>query len=200
MSKGWYIANRAVAAPAQVTIYDEIGCGGVRASALLASLDGAREVDLRISSEGGDVFEAVTIYNRLAELDRVQVTVDGLAASAASVIAMAASPGCLAMAPRSRMMVHEAWAGGPSGTAAELAMLSAVLDGLSDEIAGIYAHRSGRPASYWRGKMRAETWFTAEQAVAGGLADYVTGPLGPEAVALVRWQVRQSLREVTGRG
>ena len=189
---GWYIVNRAsTAAPADITIYDDVGAGGVSASSLLASLGGAREANLRISSGGGDVFEAITIYNRLRELRRVSVTVDGLAASAASVVAMAASPGCLAVMPGSRLMIHEAWAGSPAGNAAELALLSGVLDGLSDEIAGIYARRSGKPASYWRDAMKQETWYSATQAVSAGLADYVVSddPLA----ALLRTQVSASL-------
>ena len=104
-----------VAAPVQVTIYDSIGAGGVRASALLASIGGAQEVDLRINSEGGSLFDAIVIYNRLAGLRRVSVVVDGLAASAASVVAMAASPGCLGMAPGSHLMTHEPWADGRRG-------------------------------------------------------------------------------------
>jgi ATP-dependent protease ClpP protease subunit len=195
VSGGWYITNRAaVAGPVTVTIYDSIGADGVRAPSLLAGIGSADEVDVRINSEGGDVFEAITIYNRLADLRRVSVTVDGLAGSAASVVAMAASPGLLAMAPHSRLMIHEAHFYGPSGTAAELSAMAALLDGLSDEIAKVYAHRSGKPAAYWRDRMRAETWFTAAQAVAEGLADYVTDPLGIAGV------VRASLREMGWRG
>lgn len=188
---GWYVVNRAAAA-AEVTVYGDIGAGGVLAATMLADIGSAREVDLRINSGGGDAFEALTIYNRLKGLRRVSVTVDGLAASAASVIAMAASPGQLAMAQHSRMMVHEAWMGGPGGNAAELAAMSAVLDGLSDDIAQVYARRAGRGAAYWRGQMRTETWYSAAEAVSAGLADYVV-PSDPVA-AFLRVHVNAALR------
>lgn len=191
-ARGWYVVNRATtAAPAEVTIYGEVGAGGTRAATMLADIGGAQEVDVRINSGGGDAFEALTIYNRLRDLRRVSVTVDGLAASAASVIAMAASPGCLGMAPHSRIMIHDALMIGGSGNASELAAMSAVLDGLSDDIAQVYARRAGRGAGYWRGQMRADAWYSASQAVDAGLADYVT-PADP-FTAMLAGRVRAEI-------
>lgn len=200
--RGWFVCNTVAAAPfapAQVEIYGDIGAQNVSASMLLASLGSAQAVEIRINSGGGDLFEGLTIYNRLRSLSRVSVVVDGLAASAASVVAMAASPGCLGMAPNSRMMVHEANLTGSAMTAAELSAASSLVDGLSDEIATIYARRSGRPAAHWRARMKSETWLSAHQAVAEGLADYVEGD-DTEFAANLRWQVQLALRERGFRG
>lgn len=197
MSGGWYVVNHAALAtgPAEVEIYDDIGTAGIAASEFLGSLAGAREVRVRLNSAGGDVFDAMAIYTRLSELRRVEVLVDGVAASAATLVAMAASPGCLAMAPGARMMVHEVFVGGPEGNAAELTAMAAVVDALSDQIAGIYAARSGKPASYWRDAMKAETWYSAAEAVAVGLADTVSsrGPVDDALRALVGVEVRAAL-------
>lgn len=186
---GWYVCNSVAApfAPARVEIYSEIGRGGIDASYLLNELRNAAEVELRLNSPGGDVFEAIAIYNRLRGLDRVQVVVDGLAASAASVVAMAASAGCLAMAPHSRMMIHEAHLSADGMSSADLTAAAALTDGLSEEIAAIYARRSRRPASYWRDRMKAETWMSAPEAVGEGLADYVES--ADPVKAAMRWQV-----------
>lgn len=164
----------------QVSIYDEIGFLGVSADAFMRDLSAvAGDIELHLNSPGGDVFDGIAIYNQLRQRQgTVSVVVDGLAASAASFIAQAASPGHLAMAPHSQMMIHEGF-GMTIGAAADHRQAADLLDKASDNIAGIYADRSGRPASYWRDKMRAETWLSDAEAVAEGLADYVLGQEGP---------------------
>ena len=157
-----------------IRLFDEVGDFGVTAgefAAELAMISG--DVELHVNSPGGDVFDGLAIYSTLAARPgRVAVVVDGLCASIASVIAMAASPGQLTMAPAAVMMVHEAWAL-CCGPEADMRAMADRLAGMSDIIAGVYAGRTGRPPGAWRDSMRAETWFSADEAVAAGLADRV---------------------------
>jgi ATP-dependent Clp endopeptidase proteolytic subunit ClpP len=178
---GWYQIKAQAAGPARVDIYDEIGFMAVSADSFIrdvAAISG--DIELHLNSPGGDVFDGIAIYNNLRQRPgRVSVVVDGLAASAASFIAQAASPGCLAMAPHSQMMIHDGF-GMAIGNAADMRQMAGLLDKASDNIAGIYADRSGKPAAYWRDKMRAETWLDDHEAVAEGLADHVLGQEQPQ--------------------
>ncbi|MEU8717485.1 head maturation protease, ClpP-related [Streptomyces sp. NPDC048663] len=172
---GWYrIANSAGdGAPAQILIYDEIGMWGVTASDFIRDLAAAGNgpVEVHINSGGGDVFEAYAIYNALLARAGVTTVVDSLAASAASVIAMAGETRL--MARTSQLMIHDAsaWTG---GNAEDMQQMVERLQTVSDQIAGIYADTAGGNADHWRGLMRAETWFTPEQALEAGL---ITGIL-----------------------
>ena len=107
---GWYrISNSAAGQPTQVSIYDEIGFFGVAAGEFMADLKGINgDIELHINSPGGDVHDGIAIFNQLKQRKgTVAVVVDGLAASAASFIAQAASPGKLQMAPHAQMMVPQ---------------------------------------------------------------------------------------------
>src|SRR5262249_29690020 len=143
------------------------------------------DIEMHINSPGGDVFDGIAIYNQLRHRQgQVAVIVDGLAASAASFIAQAASPGQLGMSPHSQMMIHDGF-GMSIGNAADMRQMADLLDKASDNIAGIYADRTGKPAEYWRNLMRSETWLSDSEAVAEGLADYVVGQGEPSA----RWDL-----------
>lgn len=175
LPRWWSISNKKTdGGPTLVSIYDEIGNFGVSAGEFLNELSGiSGDLDVHISSPGGDVFDAIAIYNSLkARPGTVAVTIDGIAASAASFIAQAASPGHLEMAPFSTMMIHDGFAAG-IGNAADMRSLADQLDAASDNIAAIYAARTGKPAEYWRAKMQATTWYKDSEAVADGLADRV---------------------------
>jgi ATP-dependent Clp endopeptidase proteolytic subunit ClpP len=172
--RDWYrINNLAGTGAAEVWVYDEIGWFGVSAQDFVRELTAikADKIDLHISSPGGDVFDGLAIYQALRN-HPAQVTtyVDSLAASAASFIAMAGDVRLIA--PHAQMMIHEAW-GMCVGNAADMAKMQDELDRLSGNLAGIYANRAGGDAETWRAAMRAETWYSAEEAVAAGLADRV---------------------------
>lgn len=180
LPKWWNITNKAdLGVPSMVSIYDEIGMLGVSAGEFLAELSGINgDLDVHINSPGGDVFDAIAIYNTLkGRKGNVSVVIDGLAASAASFIAQAASPGCLEMAPFAQMMIHDGFAMG-IGNAADMRGLADQLDSASDNISAIYAERTGQSAAYWREKMKAETWYSDQEAVDAGLADRVRGKDG----------------------
>src|SRR3546814_252864 len=105
----WFEIKNVAPDVAQVYIYDEIGLWGVTASDFAAELRGvtANTIDLHISSPGGDVFDGLAILNSLRQHKAtVNVVVDGIAASAASFIAMAGDT--VKMAPQSVMMIHDA--------------------------------------------------------------------------------------------
>lgn len=176
----WYtIKNQAEDAkgPLQVYIFDEIGFWGVSASDFIGDLThaGDGDVEMHINSPGGDIFDGIAIFNLLkSRSGLVSVVVDGLAASAASFIAQAASPNQLFMAPHSQMMIHDGFAMA-IGNAADMRETAALLDKASDNIASIYAERSGRDQAYWRERMRDESWYDAQEAVDAGLADAVKG-------------------------
>jgi ATP-dependent protease ClpP protease subunit len=137
----------------------------------LDKLDGVKSLEVRLNSPGGDMFDGVAIYNALRAYDgKVTAYVDGLAASAASVIAMGADE--LVMGTGTQLMIHDAWALS-MGNADEMRAQAAVMDQLSDSMADIYADRAGGTADEWRDAMRAESWYGADEAVAAGLADRV---------------------------
>jgi len=173
----WFrFENAADDGPAKVFIYDEIGYWGVTASDLVAALTqlNSPAIELHINSPGGDAFDGITIMNALASHPAsVHGVIDGLAASAASIIAM----GCdsLTVMPGSQVMIHNA-SGMCIGNAADMKQMAGVLDGLDGSLAGLYAQRAGGDVATWRAAMAAETWYTADEAVAAGLADHVGGP------------------------
>lgn len=178
----------AVAAPAQddgeptteasadVYVYDVIGgWWGMTADDFVrdvASLD-VDTIVLHLNSPGGDASEGVAIANVLrAHRAKVVVRVDGMAASAASVIAMAGDE--VVMGIGAQMMVHDAW-GYAMGSAAEMRKAAEMLDSTSNALASTYAARTGGSTAEWRAVMEQESWYTAEEAVIAGLADRVAG-------------------------
>lgn len=170
-TRSWYrIENSASAGLTAVYIYDEIGMWGVNAADFMDALrQVSGNIELHLNSPGGDVFDGIAIFNCLrAHSGRVDVVIDSLAASAASVIAQAGDT--VTMMPGSQMMIHDA-AGLCMGNAEDMAQMAAMLDQQSDNIAGIYAAAAGGTREEWRERMRAETWYMAEEAVAAGLAD-----------------------------
>lgn len=173
----WWRIKGADTDRAEVFIYGAISdwYGDVNASDFVQALSAitAPTIDLRVNSPGGLVFDAVAIYTALREhTARVDVRIDGIAASAASFIAQAGDT--ITIAKPARMMIHDAQ-GYTIGGPAEHAEMLALLDDLSDMIAEIYADRAGGTVADWREPMRATTWYSAAAAVDAGLADTVAG-------------------------
>lgn len=133
------------------------------------------EIRVHINSGGGDAMEGSAIHSLLtARRGRVNVVVEGLAASAASLIAMAGKT--ITMMPGALMMIHDCW-GGLAGNAGALRHKADSLDLMSNTYAKVYAERTGKPAKVCRDLMKAETWFSPETAVAEGFANRVgAGP------------------------
>lgn len=171
----WYRVENQAAGPTQIHIYDDIGMAGITARDLVDDLSRIKgPIELRINSGGGEIFDAFTIHAALCARD-VAVYIDGVAASAASFIAMAASPGKLFMAKNASMMIHDGQTA-VAGDASELAAMVDILNRESQKIAGIYAERTGKGVEYFRAKMRSTTWYDANEALAEGLIDGVFDP------------------------
>jgi len=184
----WYrVRNSADGETADLYIYDEIvpaaiaeWFGGVSAEGLIEQLSEitASTINVRINSPGGSVFEAIAIYNTLVSHSAViNVYVDALAASAASVVAMAGDK--ITMMVGSQMMIHDA-IGIEMGNAAEMRAMADFLDKQSDNIASIYCAKAGGDNADWRAIMLAETWMFADEAVELGLAEEIYSADKPE--------------------
>lgn len=162
---------------AEVYIYGVIGDSwwkdSVPAATFVKDFDAldADKISVRINSPGGDVYDGITILNAIRRHKAaVTVTVDGIAASAASYIAMGGDE--VVMARNSELMIHDAsmiaW-----GDAAVMRDAADQLDKTSNNIASIYAEKAGGDVEAWREAMLAETWYSADEAVEAGLADRV---------------------------
>ena len=157
----------------KLLLYGEIGWE-VRASEFVPAIDAVTDshIDLHISSPGGDVFEALAIMNALKEHPSTKtVYIDGLAASAASFIAVGIG-GEVIMRPGAEMMIHNAQ-GGAWGDMNDMHAIIERLESASATIADIYAAKTGTDAETWRAAMDAETWFSADEALVAGLVDKV---------------------------
>jgi ATP-dependent protease ClpP protease subunit len=169
----WYRFKNVAGEEVELLLYDEIGGWGTFADEFLAELKAitAPRLRVKVNSPGGSVFEGVALANALrAHPAEVTVQVDGIAASIASVIAVAADR--VVMQPQSMLMVHDA-SGVCLGNAKDMAEMAALLDKISDNIADAYVAKAGGERAAWRQVMRTETWYTAEEAVTAGLADEV---------------------------
>ena len=156
----------------EILIYGDIGFE-VQAKDIVNQLnDTDGPLSVRVDSFGGDVYAGISILNALRRYpDVVTVYVDGIAASAASFIAVGGADR-LIMSPNSSLLIHGAWSQG-MGNSEEMAQLAADLNQITDNLATIYAEKTGQEPAYWRELMKQDTTFTAEQAVEAGLADEV---------------------------
>lgn len=163
---------------ATLWVYDAIGRDpwtgeGVSAADFvreLAALKGT-PVNLRINSPGGDVFEARAISTALRAHDApVSAQIDGVAASAASFLALAA--GRITIADGAFVMIHRAWSF-VMGNAGDFLDMAATLEKLDGAIAADYSKRTGTDAAGWLDLMAATTWFSAAEALAANLVDEI---------------------------
>lgn len=176
--KSWYsIQAKADQKTADISIYDEIGYWGVTAKQFIGDLKAldATTIKLAINSPGGAVFDALAIYNALRQHPAaVEVTIMGVAASAASVIAMAGDT--IVMPENAFMMIHNPL-NLAYGNADDLREMADVLDKIGASLIGIYAKRTGMPEDEIKTLLDAETWLNAEEAVLKGFADELQAEL-----------------------
>ncbi|WEA87299.1 Clp protease ClpP [Streptococcus anginosus] len=134
-------------------------------------LAGTGDITLWINSPGGDVFAAAQIYNMLMDYQGdVHVIIDGLAASAASVIAMAGTT--VSMSPVAMMMIHNPWTFA-QGEAKDMAKVIEMLGEIKESIINAYELRTGLSRTKISHLMDSESWFNAKKAVELGFADKV---------------------------
>lgn len=156
---------------------------GMSAAELAQALDqfpaDVATIRLLINSPGGSVYDGIAMCNTLRNHPaRVVAVVQGLAASAATFLAVTADE--LVMAPHSELMIHDAWIA-LAGDARDHRAAADDLDRLSDNIASMYVAKAGGTLRTWRQRMLAETWYSADEAVAAGLADRVDQPTASNA-------------------
>jgi ATP-dependent Clp protease protease subunit len=175
--RSWY-AIRARDEGAEVSIYDEIGAYGVSAKGFLAELGALPDdgpLTLRLNSPGGSVFDAVAIYNALKRhAGPVTVWIDGIAASAASYIAMAGDE--VVMPENAFLMIHDP-SGLVMGTADDMRAMAEALDKIKGSLVAGYVAKSGGAEEDIAALMAKETWLDAAEAVELGFADRLAEPV-----------------------
>ncbi|MBO2684985.1 ClpP-like prohead protease/major capsid protein fusion protein [Shewanella algae] len=180
--KSWYSLKAAANGEAELMIYDEIGGWGITAKQFardLKDLGKITQLTARIHSPGGDVFEGMAIYNILKNYPAHKVAhIDGLAASMASVIAMAFDE--VVMPENAMMMVHKPW-GGTMGDADDMRKYADLLDKVEGNLVGAYRDKTGMTDEQLHALLAEETWLTGREAVEKGFADTLTEPLAMAA-------------------
>lgn len=177
---GYKMVSRA--GKGEIYLYGQIGASwfgdGITAKAFaddLKKLGKVSAIDLRINSEGGDVFEGRTMYSLLAQHEaKITVYVDGLAASIASLIAMAGNE--IKMAAGSFFMIHSPWTLS-MGNAIDLRRTADLLDSVEGTLIDTYVARTKNDKAKVKKWLDAETWFTADEAKENKFADAVIEPV-----------------------
>jgi ATP-dependent Clp protease protease subunit len=172
----------------EIFLYDVIGggwMGGITAAQFAADLRDmgpVRTLDVRINSDGGDVFEGKAIYSLLNDHPaNKSVFVDGLAASIASCVAMAGDT--ITMSDGAMMMIHNAW-GVTVGNAAEHQKQMDLLNSIDKTLCKTYADRTLMDPFKITDMMNAETWMTADECLKNGFCTNISGKT--QATARVR--------------
>ena len=149
--------------------------GLVGAKSLADELKGMKDVksiQVNINSPGGDVFEGLAIYNLLVKHPAtIKVSIDGMAASIASIIAMAGDE--IEIAENALVMIHNPWAI-TAGDAAELRKLADTMDQVKDSLLKVYTDRTGLEADEVSAMMDEETWLSSAESIEKGFATSVS--------------------------
>lgn len=187
----------------EIDVYDVIGetwdgrgMSARKARGILRNNPRAKTIKLRVNSGGGDVIDGFAIYQLLSEhRARVEADVDGLAASMASVIIMAADE--IRIAPHAMVMIHNPWSIG-IGDADDMRKMADLLDKVRDNIASAYVDRTGIDRDEVVSLMDAETWMTADEALEHGFVDVIKETKKPAAKALARLDLSNFARVPDG--
>lgn len=169
--KPWFIFGRVPENPAdpqEILIYNDIGSWGISASDFIAQakqVPGAQPLRVRINSTGGNIFDALAMYNWLRSRGNVETVVDGLAASSASLVAMAGDK--RTMPQCAYLMVHNPWSGAV-GNGDQLRAQADLLDQFAGVFADIYAKVTGLAKDAVKKLMDAESWIVGSDALKDG--------------------------------
>ena len=178
-NQSWYSIKAKANDTAEISIYDEIGFWGVSAASFAQDLkdcgNNIKQINLHIHSPGGDVFDGIAIYNLLKNHPaNVTVYIDGLAASMASVIAMAGDE--VIMPENAMMMIHKPW-GIQGGDAEDMRKYADLLDKVENTLIPAYANKTGKTPEELAEMLSAETWLNGKECVEQGFADKLAEPL-----------------------
>jgi len=159
----------------EIELYDEIGMWGVNAKDFRSQIKDSGDIVLKINSPGGDVFDGIAMYNDLqAHKGNVRVEINGIAASIASIIAMAGNQ--IAIGANAMMMIHNSWTIA-MGNADDFEEQAVVLGKIDGALALTYAAQKGTPGIRTIKQMMAdETWFSGKEAVENGFATEILTP------------------------
>lgn len=176
---------------AEVLIYEDIGGWfGITADQVIReikALGDVSSINLRLNSNGGSVFDGVSIYNYLkSHKASIEVDIDGIAASIASIIAQAADPGKLRIADNAWMMIHNPWIM-TAGEAKDLRKTADTMDGIRDSLLDTYMKRTSLEREKVSDMMDEETWLNGVDAVEFGFADEMTGAMEVAAHVHKEW-------------
>lgn len=173
-TKTWFTVAARGNSAADIKIFNDIGNWGITAQDFWEALEAAgpvANINLSISSDGGDVSQGFAIYNMLQRHSAYKtVTVEGLAASMASVIAMTGDE--VVMPANAMMMIHNPW-GALRGEADQIKSFGEALEIMQDNIADAYVNRTGLDKAKVLDMMARETWLSAKKAKELGFADSV---------------------------
>lgn len=178
-NQSWYSIKAKANDTAEISIYDEIGFWGITAKSFSKDLkalgNNLKQINLHIHSPGGDVFDGIAIYNLLKNHPaNVTVYIDGLAASMASVIAMAGNE--VIMPENAMMMIHKPW-GIQGGDAEDMRKYADLLDKVENTLIPAYANKTGKTPEELAEMLSAETWLNGKECVEQGFADKLAEPL-----------------------
>jgi ATP-dependent protease ClpP protease subunit len=179
----FYALEKSDNGEATIHLYDEVGAFGSGSKEFLADLGKleGQHIHLRINSPGGSVVEGTAIYNALRRhKGGLTVHIDALAASMASVIAMAGAP--VYIADNALLMIHNPWTVS-MGDSDQLRREAALLDKLKDSLRNAYVRKTGMEADRIAQMMDEETWLDAVEAVALGFADAIEEGVAAAATA-----------------
>lgn len=143
--------------------------------------DSIKNITLRINSPGGDVFDGIAIYERLKQHKaKVTVYIDGLAASIASVIAMAADE--IIIGEGAMMMIHKPWTMA-IGNSSDLERTIELLDKIENQMIGIYSRKTNLSYTEISKMLSQDTWFTSAEALDLGFANSVSNSQSQLSIA-----------------
>lgn len=177
----WFEVKSQAENETEILIHDVIGWPFIEAQDFIHALSdmNGKDVNVRINSPGGDVFDAQAIYNAMSSYSgKITVTIDSLAASAASIIALAGQE--VRSYKNSLMMIHDPWLFA-IGNQYELTVAADLLGKISGNLIDIYADNSNIGKRTIKEMMKAETWFTANEMKDKGLIDTIIDKDGVKA-------------------
>jgi len=170
MGKSWYsVVAKKSDKPAEVSIYDEIGIWGVSAKDFIQSIRDLEDINLTIHSPGGEVADGLAIYNAIKRhRGKVVAKVDTMAASMASVIALAADE--VEIAENGFFMVHAPWII-TGGNADELEKMAEDMRKFEDKLVNVYEKETNLNEEEVRSLLKEDSYLFADEAVELGFAD-----------------------------
>jgi ATP-dependent Clp endopeptidase proteolytic subunit ClpP len=176
--KSWYAMEAQGNHSAEILIYDEIGMWGITAKRFaedLRDLGNIKSLNIRINSPGGSVTDSNAIYNTIRNhAAHVTVSIDGIALSMGSVIAMSGDH--IEMADNALMMIHNPWSGAV-GDAGEMRKTADVMDKMKKTMVSAYIKQTGLSEEVVSDMMDDETWLDATEALEQGFIDEISGEI-----------------------